>query len=66
MAQRQPNRTPIEKLEDTFADLSIEEQVRELEELQKLHRWCKRERSRASEPQTTLPLEGNRNGTANE
>jgi hypothetical protein len=59
---RSPNRTPIEKLEDTFADLSIDEQARELAELEKLHRWCKRERSRASEPQTTLPLEVSKNG----
>lgn len=45
---RAPKRTPIEKLEDAFTDLSLDEQSRELKELEKLHRWCKRERTRES------------------
>lgn len=36
--QRQPARTPQEKLEDAFMDLSVHEQVKALETFQTLHR----------------------------
>jgi hypothetical protein len=39
-------RSKIEKIEDGFADLSLEDQAKLLVSLSKLHRWCKRERER--------------------
>jgi len=47
---RTPNRTDAQKMEDTFADLTLTEQAQMLASLQSLNRWCIRERSRA--PQT--------------
>jgi hypothetical protein len=43
---RKPNRTPCEKIEDAFLDLSLEDQATVLERLRKDHAVCKRERSR--------------------
>ncbi len=44
---RKPNRTAEEKIEDAFADLSLDGQTAMLDRLASLHRWCRRERDRS-------------------
>ena len=48
---RKPNRTPREKLEDMFVDMTLDQQANELEHLADLHRWSKKERARARRPE---------------
>lgn len=43
---RKPNRTPCEKIEDAFVDLSTADQTMVLEWLRKSHAVCIRERAK--------------------
>lgn len=56
---RKPNRTPREKLEDMFVDMTLDQQAKELAHLADLHRWSRKERARsttelAERPQAAL------------
>jgi hypothetical protein len=50
---RKPNRTPVEKVEDAFYDLSLDDQASVLVWLAKAHEICRRERAKVADP----PLE---------
>ena len=53
---RRPHRTPKEKIEDVFLDLSLEDQATILQWLTKDHTVCKRERANIQAAQPTLNL----------